>query len=577
MTAGSGATYNRVNAGTPPTALSTTATAAYYTGNTFTITADGDYAVTSVCVAPTTWDNFITLYKGTFSASSPLTNAIAATDGTSTSSASLSPIHLTPGTYTVVTTGSTNSGYGSYTVTVAPVTGGGTVANYTATLMPGSGATFNRPLASGAVPPTSLSAVGTSVLYDAHPFTVATSGSYNITSACVTPSNWDNFFVIYDTTFDPTSPLTNAIAAVDGATSASATLYGLNLTAGKTYIFVTTSFNNGTQGTFHDTVFTGGGTYPPTIPDNTPAGLSLTNTVTDTLTVGSLDGVTVLGLNHGSAGDLTATLTHNGVTIELFDRIGALTAGSFGSSAIFAGDYTFAATGADISAATGADISAATGTIDPTVTYAQYLNGTAGESSTFTGDFTAFNGMSVAGDWTINVADNAFGFIGSYTGFSFTVTPSSASVSSVITFEGIFSGAGPQNVTFTFRPVGGGADIVKTASVAPTGAYTITGLPKKAMNLLIKGDKYLATLIAVDTTAGNQTGVNVTEFAADGNNDNSVDSSDFTLLIGAFNSDATIAGSGYDLKADFNSDGSVDSSDFTLLIGNFNKTGDILP
>ena len=49
------------------------------------------------------------------------------------------------------------------------------------------------------------------------------------------------------------------------------------------------------------------------------------------------------------------------------------------------------------------------------------------------------------------------------------------------------------------------------------------------------------------------------------------DSSDFTLLIGAFNSDETIPGSGYDPKGDFNSDGSVDSTDFTLLIGEFQQ------
>ncbi len=62
--------------------------------------------------------------------------------------------------------------------------------------------------------------------------------------------------------------------------------------------------------------------------------------------------------------------------------------------------------------------------------------------------------------------------------------------------------------------------------------------------------------------------------AADSNNDNSVDSTDFTALIGAFNSDVTLVGSGYTNKADFNQDGAVDSSDFTLLIGEFNNVGD---
>ena len=59
--------------------------------------------------------------------------------------------------------------------------------------------------------------------------------------------------------------------------------------------------------------------------------------------------------------------------------------------------------------------------------------------------------------------------------------------------------------------------------------------------------------------------------AGDTNNDNSVDSSDFGVLIGAFNSDVTIGG--YDYRADLNQDGTVDSSDFGLLIGEFNNTG----
>ena len=52
-----------------------------------------------------------------------------------------------------------------------------------------------------------------------------------------------------------------------------------------------------------------------------------------------------------------------------------------------------------------------------------------------------------------------------------------------------------------------------------------------------------------------------------------VDSTDFGLLIGAFNSDASIPGTGYDPTADFNEDGFVDSTDFGLLIGNYGAIG----
>ncbi len=61
--------------------------------------------------------------------------------------------------------------------------------------------------------------------------------------------------------------------------------------------------------------------------------------------------------------------------------------------------------------------------------------------------------------------------------------------------------------------------------------------------------------------------------AGDSNGDNSVDSRDFTALIGSYKSSASVPGSGYDATADFNYDGSVDSTDFTLLIGNFNRVG----
>ena len=77
----------------------------------------------------------------------------------------------------------------------------------------------------------------------------------------------------------------------------------------------------------------------------------------------------------------------------------------------------------------------------------------------------------------------------------------------------------------------------------------------------------------MDTTAGNVSGVTSNQRAGDANNDNSVDSTDFGILIGAFNTSVKNAGSGYDAKADLNSDGSVDSTDFGLLIGEFNIIG----
>ncbi len=106
------------------------------------------------------------------------------------------------------------------------------------------------------------------------------------------------------------------------------------------------------------------------------------------------------------------------------------------------------------------------------------------------------------------------------------------------------------------------------------GAYTLTGVPNGQYDVAIKGNKSLQVVIKGFNINGVDALPDVQLPAGDANNDNSVDSTDFTALIGAFSSDATIPGSGYDPTADFNYDGFVDSSDFTLLIGQFNNTGE---
>ncbi len=153
-----------------------------------------------------------------------------------------------------------------------------------------------------------------------------------------------------------------------------------------------------------------------------------------------------------------------------------------------------------------------------------------------------------------------------------------ASVSGVLTFEGIdLLNAGNQGVVFQFAPGGGSPALVRLASVSADGAFTVAGVPQGQYSVLIKGTKYLAKLTSADASTGDVSGLTAFQGAADSNNDNSVDSTDFTVLIGSFNSDRNISGSGYDPSADFNDDGFVDSSDFTLLIGQFNNVGDSLP
>ena len=143
-----------------------------------------------------------------------------------------------------------------------------------------------------------------------------------------------------------------------------------------------------------------------------------------------------------------------------------------------------------------------------------------------------------------------------------------------LTFEALVPAASPQTVTFTFRPTDNSGDLTQTLLIAPDGAFALTALPAKPGVLHVKSAKHLAKNIPLDLTAGTVSGLTAFLPAGDANNDNSVDSTDFGILIGAFNTSASVLGSGYDAAADFNGDGSVDSTDFGILIGNFNMTGD---
>lgn len=112
--------------------------------------------------------------------------------------------------------------------------------------------TFNRPLAG--TPPTSLSAVGTAVHYTTQTFTVDLSGSYTFLSTATNPLNWDNFTFLYITAFNAASPITNALVGNDDNPSIGLSGFTINLTAGSSYIFVTTGFANTDVGAFTNTI-----------------------------------------------------------------------------------------------------------------------------------------------------------------------------------------------------------------------------------------------------------------------------------------------------------------------------------
>lgn len=112
--------------------------------------------------------------------------------------------------------------------------------------------TWDRPFAglSG------ISAIGSGVGYQTLEFTVTASGSYDFLS---TSSGWDNFTFLYSPSFNPTQQLVNGLIGNDDLGGLTTSGFSFGLTAGTTYIFVTTAFAPADFGAYTNTI-TGPGT-----------------------------------------------------------------------------------------------------------------------------------------------------------------------------------------------------------------------------------------------------------------------------------------------------------------------------
>ena len=135
-------------------------------------------------------------------------------------------------------------------------------------------------------------------------------------------------------------------------------------------------------------------------------------------------------------------------------------------------------------------------------------------------------------------------------------------------FSVLFRTPGTTNAVYganvTLAPVGAGSSF---------GAFTANGVPPGTYDVALKGGKNLRVLLRNVTVTAATILADVTLPACDANNDNSVDSMDFGVLIGAYNGSASVPGSGYDPTGDFNFDGEVDSTDFSLIVGNYGAVG----
>lgn len=127
--------------------------------------------------------------------------------------------------------------------------------------------TFNRPMAGA--PPTSLSGVATAVRYSAQSFTVSTSGTYQFLSIAI--GGWDNFSLLYQNTFVPTSSLTNVLVGNDDylndINNIGVSGFSAALVAGTPYFYVTTGFSNTSFGAFTDSITGPGLVTLPQVPE----------------------------------------------------------------------------------------------------------------------------------------------------------------------------------------------------------------------------------------------------------------------------------------------------------------------
>ncbi len=316
------------------------------------------------------------------------------------------------------------------------------VANFSTTTTTAS-PTFTRPAINlGGVTnaPLGPSGIGTSVGYAVQSYTAADSNQYRVTNTissgyAVTASSSNLVQVLYTGAFDPTDKtFANAQLAYNpgGATGS----YTTNLDAGQAYTFVNGGRYNSTQTGAQNSLgsvttnideYNAGSTQaiPQADTLQNPGVVSQTLTLSGGGPVTSFNSIFIAGLNQTYLGGLTATLTHNGVSVNLFNQTGANPSNyNQGSSANFSGDYYFSDSGLDLAAAAAAQE-------PPIGSFADPGTVAGGQTNTYKslGSLSAFQGLSLSGDWTLSLKDSDQGDDGSFLGFSFNAgSPNPAAV-----------------------------------------------------------------------------------------------------------------------------------------------------
>jgi hypothetical protein len=188
----------------------------------------------------------------------------------------------------------------------------------------GSSQTYNHPNATG----TALS--GQVSPFQAMAFRVSTDDIYTLTNASNTFASSDGFFALYQTSFNPASPLTNLVAVNDngGGILGSRPQITQELVPGSTYFLVTSGAAGGATGDFVDQISSPGtGTYT----FNTHA-VPAVDTPTATNVTGT--SATLGGTVEGDGG---ASVTERGIVYSINSVNGTPTIGGTGVTKVVAG------------------------------------------------------------------------------------------------------------------------------------------------------------------------------------------------------------------------------------------------
>jgi subtilisin-like proprotein convertase family protein len=175
----------------------------------------------------------------------------------------------------------------------------------------------------------------------------------------------------------------------------------------------------------------------------TSAVITSTLNVVQAGNIASFNSATLTGLTHTWIGDMQVYLTSPaGTRVNLFSRLGNTTATGFGNSNDTSGNYTFTDGGAALGGALG------TGPV-PAGTYARSTNQTAavvqvGADGATQGinnnAFSAFNGQSVTGIWTLTIREYGVGDTGTLAGWSFDATIPAPGALALLGLAGLVTG-----------------------------------------------------------------------------------------------------------------------------------------